>query len=240
MALLLLVILLYYLYNTDKTIKELQKENKELKAKLANLADLDKVTVSERAIKENNVQVKTVETKKIIEPKVELSEEEKLERKLKKERQERETKNTTILIVGAILIVLAAIVFLMSTWNTVSNVIKTVVLVLLIGVFLGASKIAKDEFKLEKASNTFFYLAMAYIPICLISCSIFGLFGHRLSIYGEGRYTYLAMSMVFTAGIYYLNYKIRKSEVLLVGSILTQVCSVILFGLIFSTELSLI
>ena len=57
----------------------------------------------------------------------------------------------------------------MSTWNTVSNVIKTVVLVLLIGVFLGASKIAKEEFKLEKASNTFFYLAMAYIPICLIS-----------------------------------------------------------------------
>lgn len=240
MAVLLLIILLYYLYNTDKVIKELKQENKELKAKLAKLADLDKVIVSEREITENNVQVKSVETKKIVEPKIELTEEEKVERKLKKERQERETKNTTILITGAILIVLAAIVFLMSTWNTVSNVIKTVVLVLLIGVFLGASKIAKEKFKLEKASNTFFYLAMAYIPICLISCSIFGLFGQYLSIFGDGRYTYLAMSMVFTAGIYYLNYRIRKSDVLLAGSVLTQVCSVILFGLIFSEELSLI
>ena len=241
MALLLLIILLYFLYTTDKTIKELQKENKELKIKLANLADLDKVTVSEREINENNIKAKNVvETKKIVEPKIELTEEEKIERKLKKERQEREAKNTTILIVGAILIVLAAIVFLMSTWNTVSNVIKTVVLVLLIGVFLGASKIAKEEFKLEKASNTFFYLAMAYIPICLISCSIFGLFGQRLSIYGEGRFTYLAMSMVFTAGIYYINYKIRKSDVLLAGSILSQICSVILFGLIFSSNISLI
>lgn len=245
MAFLVIVIFLIYIYNMDKIIKNLQKENKELKRKLANLADLDKASVSEREINENNTQVKSVEkvqklTQTNTEIKKELTEEEKLERKLKRERQERETKNTTILITGAILIVLAAIVFLMSTWNTVSNIIKTVVLVLLIGVFLGASKIAKEKFKLEKASNTFFYLAMAYIPICLISCSIFGLFGRFLSIYGEGRYTYLAMSMLFTAGIYYLNYKKRNSNALLVGSVLSQIFSVILFGLIFSSEISLI
>ena len=242
MALLLLVIFLIYIYNMDKMIKDLQKENKELKRKLANLADLDKVSVSERELEANNLQAKSVENKqtKFAEAKKELTEEEKLERKLKREKQERETKNTTILITGAILIVLAAIVFLMSTWNTVSNIVKTIVLVLLIGVFLGASKIAKEKFKLEKASNTFFYLAMAYIPICLISCSIFGLFGKYLSIYGDGRYTYLAMSMLFTAGIYYINYKTRKSEVLLAGSILSQILGVILFGLVFSSEISII
>ena len=70
MAVLLLIILLYYLYNTDKVIKELKQENKELKAKLAKLADLDKVIVSEREITENNVQVKSVETKKIVEQKI--------------------------------------------------------------------------------------------------------------------------------------------------------------------------
>ena len=242
MALLLLVIFLIYIYNMDKMIKDLQKENKELKRKLANLADLDKVSVSERELEANNLQAKSVENQqtKFAETKKELTEEEKLERKLKREKQERETKNTTILITGAILIVLAAIVFLMSTWNTVSNIVKTIVLVLLIGVFLGASKIAKEKFKLEKASNTFFYLAMAYIPICLISCSIFGLFGKYLSIYGDGRYTYLAMSMLFTAGIYYINYKTRKSEVLLAGSILSQILGVILFGLVFSSEISII
>ena len=245
MELILIIIFFVYIYNMDKTIKNLQKENKELKRKLANLADLNKATVVEREINENNVQVKSVENVQKLaqsnpEIKKELTEEEKLERKLEKERQERETKNTTILITGAILIVLAAIVFLMSTWNTVSNIIKTVVLVLLIGVFLGASKIAKEKFKLEKASNTFFYLAMAYIPICLISCSIFGLFGKFLSIYGEGRYTYLAMSMLFTAGIYYLNYKRRSSNALLAGSVLSQIFSVILVGLIFSSEISLI
>lgn len=247
----IVIAFLFYAYSMDKMVKDLQKENKELKKKLANLADLKNVTVSEREIEENNVQVKSIETlqklrqtipnnKIVTEEKNELTEEEKLERKIRQERKERETKNTTILITGAILIVLAAIVFLMSTWNTVSNIIKTVVLVLLIGVFLGASKIAKERFKLEKASNTFFYLAMAYIPICLISCAIFELFGHYLSIYGDGKYTYLAMSMLLTSGIYYLNYQTRKSNTLLFGSILSQICSVILFGLIFSSEMSLI
>lgn len=246
-----LIAFLIYAYNMDKMVKDLQKENKELKKKLANLADLDKVTVAERAVEQNNVEVKSAETlqklrqtipdrNEVTEDKNELSEEEKLERKIKKEKRERETKNTTILITGAVLIVLAAIVFLMSTWYTVSNIIKTVVLVLLIGVFLGASKIAKERFKLEKASNTFFYLAMAYIPICLISCSIFGLFGEYFSIYGDGRYTYLAMSMLLTSGIYFINYKIRKSNTLLVGSVLSQICTIILFGLIFSKEISLI
>ena len=125
MALLLLVIFLIYIYNMDKMIKDLQKENKELKRKLANLADLDKVSVSERELEANNLQAKSVENQqtKFAEAKKELTEEEKLERKLKREKQERETKNTTILITGAILIVLAAIVFLMSTWNTVSNIV---------------------------------------------------------------------------------------------------------------------
>ena len=151
MALLLLVVLLIYVYNMDKTVKNLQRENRELKARIANLIELKKENVSESELQENNLQANSVEnlqnkaqtitkTKVAIEEKKELTEEEKLERKLKRERQEREKKNTTILITGAILIVLAAIVFLMSTWNTVSNIIKTVVLVLLIGVFLGASK----------------------------------------------------------------------------------------------------
>lgn len=246
-----LIVFLAYAYNMDKMVKDLQKENKDLKKKIANLADLDKVTVTERVIEQNNIDVKNSESlqklRQIIpdrnentEDKKVLSEEEVLERKIRKEKKERETKNTTILITGSVLIVLAAIVFLMSTWNTVSNIIKTVVLMLLIGVFLGASKIAKERFSLEKASNTFFYLAMAYIPICLISCSIFGLFGRYFSLYGDGKYTYLAMSMLLTSGIYFINYKIKKSNTLLVGSILSQILTIILFGLIFSNKISLI
>ena len=107
------------------------------------------------------------------------------------EKAKRESKNVGILVTGAIFIILAAIVFLASTWNILSDIVKTVVIFLLIGVFWGASSIAKNKFKLPKASKAFFYLAMAYIPIALISCSVFGLFGEYLSINGEGRFVYL-------------------------------------------------
>ena len=243
-ALIVIILFLLYVNNVNKKISDLERENRELKRKLI---EYQSDTVTERKVETVNVQSQaTVKTRQIIpdrtsnvESRRVLSEEEKQALKQKRERSEKEKKNTTILITGSILIVLAAIVFLMSTWNTISNIIKTFVLVLLIGVFLGASRIAKERFKLEKASNTFFYLAMAYIPICFLSCSIFGLFGDYFSIYGDGRYTYLAVSMVLTAGIYYLNYLTRKSNALLCGSILAQISALILFGLIFEENILL-
>lgn len=243
-ALIVIILFLLYVNNVNKKISDLERENRDLKRKLL---EYQSNTVTERKVETINVQSQTtVKTRQIIpdgtsnvEPRKVLSEEEKQALKQKRERSEKEKKNTTILITGSILIVLAAIVFLMSTWNTISNIIKTLVLVLLIGVFLGASRIAKERFKLEKASNTFFYLAMAYIPICFLSCSIFGLFGDYFSIYGDGRYTYLAVSMVLTAGIYYLNYLTRKSNALLCGSILAQISALILFGLIFEENILL-
>ena len=245
---------IWYMNKTNETIETLKKENQRLKKEIAILKGEEVQTTNvnyqtanpRQTIPSTNIVSKqtiptrqTINTNRVVEKKV-LTEEEKLELKKKKELEERERKNTTVLITGAILIVLAAIVFLMSTWNSISNIIKTAVLVLLIAVFFGASKIAKEKFKLEKASNTFFYLAMAYIPICFISCSIFSLFGKYLSIYGDGKYTYLAVSMVLTSGIYYLNYRIRKSIPLLYGSLLAQICSIILFGLIFEENILLI
>lgn len=256
----LLIVLIFvgirYVNKTNANIEELKKEIKKLKIENSIL----KGNVKEEELEEKQVEIsnprqtipsknsvsrqtipsrQTIFSENVNERKV-LTEEEKLKLKIKREAEERERKNTTILITGSLLIVLAAIVFLMSTWNSVSNIVKTAVLVLLIGVFWGASKIAKEKFKLDKTSNTFFYLAMAYIPICLISCSVFGLFGDYFSIYGEGRYTYLALSMLFTSGIYYINYKIKASQPLLYGSVLSQICSVILFGLVFSKDILLI
>lgn len=157
-----------------------------------------------------------------------------------KEKREREKKNTSILVTGAILIVLSAIVFLMSTWHVIPNILKTIVMILFVGVFLGASKIAKNKFKLEKTSITFFYIAMAYIPICLISCSIFGLFGEFLSIRGEGRYAYLTVAIIITSLIYYLYYTINNNKNLLFGTVLAQILAVVLFTLIFEESIIVI
>lgn len=151
-----------------------------------------------------------------------------------------DSRNVIILITGAILIVLAAIVFLMTTWYTIPNILKTLVLVCLIGVFLGASNIAKNKFKLEKASLTFFFMAMAYIPICLYSISIFELLGEYLSIYGDGKFIYFTLSTIFVSIIYFVYYKSTKNNILLYGSILAQELTVILFTCVLKVDFNII
>ena len=211
-----------------KRINELNGEKNEIKNVQINLN-------TEENISNNVILNGEKEEKASIKNDVNLQ-----NKKIQAENLEFENKNTLILITGAILIVLSAIVFLMSTWAVVPNIIKTGVLFLLIGVFLGISKIAKEKFNLPKTSDTFFYISMAYIPVFLLSISVFELFGNYFSLNGDGRYLYLTFVFAATSSIYYLNYKIRNSKSLLYGSILSQVFSVILFSLIFSNNFLLI
>ena len=254
LRLLIIVILIIYIFNLKDKLDILERKNKKLKNRILELENIlsmenisksnnlnDNEKIIDTQIEENNISKEKIDKTSIV-PKVENKksiEEIEKEKKLK-EKQDMERKNSNILAVGSICIVLAAIVFLMSTWNSLHNIIKTAVIFLLTGVFLGASKIAKDKFKLQKTSNTFFYISMAYIPICLLACSFFGLFGEYLSISGEGNFLYLTLAMLFTAGLYYINYKERNDITFFYGSILAQVSSVVLFSLIFETSIRII
>ena len=77
--------------------------------------------------------------------------------------------------------------------------VKSAVVLILAGVFLGLSKVAGKVFKLTKTARTFFYIAMIYIPICLFSISLFGLAGEYFSINGDGKY------------IFFLEFSVDKS-----------------------------
>ena len=81
---------------------------------------------------------------------------------------------------------------------------------------------------------------MSYIQIFLVSCSIAGLLGEYFSIVGEGRYIYLTFASIITSGIYYYYYKLKKSDILYIGTFLTQVFSIILFTLFLDTNILLI
>ena len=138
-------------------------------------------------------------------------------------------KNNNILLTGSVLIVLSAIVFLTSTWNTIPNIVKTLVLVIFIGIFLGISKIAKEKLNLEKTSKAFFNISMAYIPICLIGISYWGLLGEYLSIKGNGGGIYLALVATFLSLLYYKISKDNHSNGYLISSVFSQYSAVIAF-----------
>ena len=144
-------------------------------------------------------------------------------------------KNILILISGSILIVLSAIVFLVTSWNTIPDVAKTFTLILLAGVFFGISSIAKNKFKLTLTSNTFYYIAILYIPIVLVSISIFKLFGEYLSCYGNGKYIYFAVSSLLLSIFYFVQVK-KRGIALLLLSIIAQIAAVTSTILLFSNN----
>lgn len=230
---LVIVVLIIILITENKNKKDLEKEINKLKKERS---------VEEINTDETNLEIEKTSTQSIGHIKSEKKGLPNKERIVKKKEKKsiNEGRNIAILVVGSIFIVLSAIVFLMSTWYIIPNLLKTIVLALLTVVFLCMSSIAKNKFKLEKTSKTFFYIAMAYIPICLISISLFKLLGQYLSIFGEGKYIYFTFSTLFISILYYYLSKYMKSNSLLYGSILSQFLSVIMFSLILSNKIDII
>ena len=116
MAGILLIIFIAYIYSTSKKIEKLEKENLSLKKEINEL----KGGINKKIEQVKEVQ-KDVTVNQIV--------------KEKKKVNPNEQKNTSILITGALLIILSAIIFLMSTWNAIPNLLKTLVIILLVGIF---------------------------------------------------------------------------------------------------------
>ena len=247
-AIIVIVVVINKLKEKDQEILSLKAKVRKLQEQNKTLKEYIRRFIGEHS--EEEIRAHVASSMENVEVSKEIVEPQKIEKinvtpevkEIKKEKvvNKEDSKNTLILTAGAVFIILAAIVFLISTWNIIPNIVKTIVLVVFIEVFLMLSKMAKEKFNLVNASNTFFYISMAYIPICLYSISFFKLFGEFLSYSGEGRYLYFTLANILIAVIYMYQYKKNKSLVLVYGSILMQYLAVIFFGLIVQAKYEMV
>lgn len=241
---LVVVVIIVLKNNSDykKEVERLKKiiNEKELKYNTNTIKNLDSNTKENRSYTESEKNGANRDTIKIVEKENRTINEATLNKMQKEKKSDEGVKNKFILMTGAVLIVLAAIVFLTSTWYTIPNIIKTIVIVLLGGVFMGASNIAKKVFKLEETANTFLYISLAYLPIALFSIALFSLLGEYLSIYGEGHNLYFATSSICVAIVYLFVGNKRKQKVLFNSSMVMQLLSVIFITQCVNTDLGTI
>ena len=167
----------------------------------------------------NNLEVRT--TKKIVE---------------KPKMTDQEVKNNIILITGSILIVLAAIIYLTSSWSMTSNILKCIVIFILFFVFIFASYLAKNKLKLNQTARAFNYIALAYLPLSLISLSIFGLLGENFSINGMYQDFYLSFALFITSLIYYIEAKNENDKFLSIASVITTILAIIFLVNVFTNS----
>ena len=218
------VFILLLLNENDK----LKKENKSLKEDSTN-----KVNFCPKCGYSFNISPPIISNSSFIENK-------NFNKKKKEKYTDKEIKNSLILVTGSILIVLAAIAFLTSTWNITHNIVKTGVILFMLVVFLAISYISDKYLKLKQTSRSFYYIALAYIPIILLSISMFSLFGNYLSLNGNGRYIYLFVSSILVSLIYYVDSKKQNNKVMFSFSVIFQLLSIIFFILIFINNRTII
>ena len=219
-CIIIIIVLAIELSNKTNELTKLKQENDMLHENIYHMAnklnslDLSKVKKKEEKPKEkvelpSNIP-ENISNEFVVEPKKEIN------------------RNNLILITGSIFIVLAAFLFITSTWNVLPNIIKTLILFLMIFVFLGISYFAGEKLKIEKTSKAFFCIAMIYIPIVFYSVAYLGLLGNYF-MDGKGLSLYLSITSAITAIIYVVYSK--KEGKLLYANYLFQIIAVVNFGI---------
>ena len=179
-----------------------------------------------------NQQVQTVpqETNNNLETKVNKE----ITKSPKNTMTDEEVKNNIILITGSILIILAAVIYLTSSWTVTSNILKCLVIFILFFVFVISSYIAKEKLKLSQTARAFKYIALAYLPLSLISLSLFGLLGENFSMNGDYQNFYIAITLFICSIIYYIESRREKDMFLSISTIISSILGIVFLVFAFN------
>lgn len=88
---------------------------------------------------------------------------------------------SVMLGVGVILVILAGLLFVRTSWETLSSFGKLLTLAAGSGLFFGASAMAQRFWNLKRTGMAFFSLGAAFLPISIWAAGYFSLLGEQLS-----------------------------------------------------------
>ncbi len=127
-----------------------------------------------------------------------------------------------LLIIGSLLIILAGFIFATTTWATLGNIVKAVIILSFSAVLFAASSAAERKFDLPKTGKVFYTLGCAFLPITVFAIAYFKIFGEWFSISGNGSGTVLAAAAALTAAVCFkgsIDYKNKNFAWVSLGSI---------------------
>ncbi|RGY96913.1 hypothetical protein [Clostridium sp. AM58-1XD] len=116
------------------------------------------------------------------------------------------------LIAGVLLILIASLIFVTTTWHVMPGWVKAMALMAVGGVFFLASFLAGKVLKLSNTSIAFYVLGCLSVPVTFSAVSFFQLWGEWFSAEGGGQYAlYVAeagsLTLLLAAG-YFMYHRI--------------------------------
>lgn len=135
--------------------------------------------------------------------------------------------STILMITGAILVVIASIIFLATGWDTMNGLLKTLILFAIQMIFYLFSYISNNKLNIPKIGKMFTYLTLAFVPIIILSLSFFEIVGDFLSVGGEGFPYYIGISLIISDIIYKFYGKSKQDTFVKRTSLIVEAIAII-------------
>lgn len=147
------------------------------------------------------------------------------------EKKHRISSINVLLVLGAMFIIIAGLIFATTSWKILSNGIKAVVLFSFSALFFGVSSLAERKFSLKRTGALFYTLGSVFLPITLVAAGYFKVFGEWFSLSGEGQPLLLAIAFASLSAVCLKGCTDYKSPVFAWANLVSfsaAVCSLIL------------
>lgn len=114
----------------------------------------------------------------------------------------RERNITWLLGVGVVFLLIAGTFLATSTWYMLPNIVKTLLIALVAGLFFGLAILTDKLLKITKTGFAFYVLGALFLPIVILSIGFYGQLGYYLSVEGDGKYLLGALGSLVLLPIY--------------------------------------
>ena len=147
---------------------------------------------------------------------------------------------TWALSLGVICVLIAALAFIVTTWNQPNNLPKALMLLAVSIVFFAVYYLAEYKLDIKRTAFAFWVLGVCYFPLTLLSLSFFSILGKSLSIGGSLQYLYYAAVAFIAYLLYRFSYKKFNSPFFDYFSMLLEPAIIVLLGAIFTVKFEML
>lgn len=132
-----------------------------------------------------------------------------------------------LLNLGMALILLAGIIVASTSWDSILNYIKTILLFVFGIIFIFLSFILSKRKSLKYTSSAYWFIGCVIIAIGFYSCGYFEVFGSYFSLHGLGRNLFISVISIISTLIFYLSYRKFNSKFFLFTSFISLFISIL-------------
>lgn len=125
-----------------------------------------------------------------------------------------ESKRIDLLLkIGLAMIFISGLLFATTSWESISDLLKVVALILMGVIFLGLSKFSEEKLKIEKTTKAYYILGLAFFLLTWVGIGVFGSISPWFSYTGAGKNLVYFLTFALLIGLLYLlNKKFPSKE----------------------------